>query len=118
LELLGFGSVSVICGALEALAIDQMIPDSESIKRILEICRDIHKYKDKNVHESGLTDSRKYLAIACANWDKRLTEDFLNHCIETSKHIDKFNKEVSDENLAEVCKNSLKGKYSKAYLSY
>jgi hypothetical protein len=71
------------------------------------------------VHESGLTDSRKYLAIACANWDKRLTENFLNHCIETSKHINKFNnKKVSDENLVAVCKNSLKGKYSKAYLSY
>jgi hypothetical protein len=108
LELLHFGSVSIICGALKALAVDKMIPANETIKEIIKICWDIHKHKDRIGHESGLIDSRKYLAIACSNWDKDVTKDFLNHCIETA--------EKNDNNLIEVSKNSLKGTYSKSYL--
>jgi hypothetical protein len=116
LELLNFGSYSVIGGALEALAYDQMMPDNETIEKIIKICWDIHKHKDRVGLEYGLGDRRIYLAIACANWDRNLTEAFLNHCIETSTHIDSFGDEVQDERLITVSENSLKGKYSKSYL--
>lgn len=116
LELLKFGSVSVICGALEVLAIDQMLPDDETIKDILLLSWDINKHKDRVGYEYGLIDSRKYLAIACANWSIELTRDFLNHCIETACEINSFGKSVQDDNLIAVCQNSLKGKFSKSYL--
>jgi hypothetical protein len=118
LELLEFGGISVIGGALFALAFDQMMPDNETIEKIIKKCWDIQNHKDRIGEEYGTMDYRKYLAIACANWDKKLTECFLNHCIETSTHISRFNNEVKDINLIEVCKNSLKGKYSKSYIAY
>jgi hypothetical protein len=110
LELLEFGSISVIVGALEALARDQMVPDNNTIEKIIKICWDVNKHKDM---VAGISDGRKYLAIACANWDKKLTERILNHYIETAYH---FNHTAKDNNLIEVCENSLKGKYSKSYL--
>jgi hypothetical protein len=116
LELLEFGSVSVISGALKALAIDQIIPNKNDVRKILLQCRDINKHKDRIGHEYGLLDSRQYLAIACANWDIELTRDFLNHCIATASDISSFGKPVTNQNLIDVCQNSLKGKFSKAYL--
>ena len=110
LELLNFGALSVIIGALEALAYDKMIPDDETIEKIIKICWDLHKHKDR-IEGSG--DGRKYLAIACANWDKKLTEGILNHYIETAYYFDGITK---NDNLIAVCENSLKGKYSKSYL--
>ncbi len=108
LELLKFGRLSVISGALMVLAMDKMMPDNNTIEKIIRTCWDIHKHKDRIGIEYGLTDDRKYLAIACANWDKNLVKDFLNHCIETA--------EKYDNNLREVSQNSLNGKFSKAYL--
>lgn len=116
LELLDFGSVSVIHGALLALAIDQMKPDENEIRNILSLCKDINKHKDRVGHEFGLMDSRQYLAIACANWDIQLTRDFLNHCIDTASNISSFGKPVINQGLIAVCQNSLNGKFSKAYL--
>jgi hypothetical protein len=116
LELLDFGSVSLIHGALLALAIDQMKPDENEIRNILSLCKDIHKHKDRIGYEFGLMDSRQYLAIACANWDLELTRDFLNYCIGTASDISSFGKPVTNQALIDVCQNSLKGKFSKAYL--
>lgn len=117
LELLKAGSVSVINGALYALAIDNMIPNEEIITQILEKCRDINKHKDRIGYEFGLLDSRLYLASACANWNKKITTDFLNHCIQTAYNIDKFGKSNKNVELIEVCENSLKGKVSKSYFT-
>jgi hypothetical protein len=110
LELLDFGSISVIRGALEALAYDKMVPDNDTIEKIIKLCWDIHKHKDR---VEGISGGRKYLAIACANWDKKLTEGLLRHYIETAYY---FNSIVKDTRLIEVCENSLKRKYSKSYL--
>jgi hypothetical protein len=101
-ELLKFGNSSVIEGAVTALAYDQMKPDNESIEKIIKLSWDWR-------NEKGYGDNRKYVAIACWNWDKKLTGNFLNHCIETADQY--------DNNLKEISKNSLKGKYSKSYLS-
>jgi hypothetical protein len=110
LELLGFGRISVIVGVLMALAYDKMVPDNETIEKIIKICWDLKNHKDIEV---GVSDGRKYLAIACANWNKKLTEGILNHYIETAYM---FNNITKDNNLIDVCNNSLKGKYSKSYL--
>lgn len=116
IELLNFGSVSVIAGTLRALAIEQLMPPTDEIEKILTMCWNINKHKDRIGHELGLIDSRQYLAIACANWNKDLTENFLNHCIETAYNINRFEKPIQNLNLIAVCENSLKGKYSKSYL--
>jgi hypothetical protein len=101
-ELLTFGNFSIIEGTVMALAYDQMKPDNETIEKIIKLSWDWR-------NEKGYGDNRKYVAIACWNWDKKLTENFLNHCIETADEY--------DNNLREVSQNSLKGKYSKSYLS-
>ena len=113
IELLQFGNICVINGALEVLAFDQMRPEAETIREILILSRDIHTRKDKVV---GIVDGRKHLAIACANWDLALTSDFLNHVIATAYYISSQGKPVLDQHLVDVCQNSLKGKFSKAYL--
>jgi hypothetical protein len=112
IELLDFGSTSVIAGALKALAIDKMLPPKKEIEEILQICWDINKHKDRIGHEFGLIDPRIYLAVACASWNLELTKEFLNHCIETAFNISRFDKPVENVQLVEVCKKSLKGKYS------
>lgn len=112
LELLNFGSTSVIAGALKALAIDKMLPSKNEIEEILKISWDINKHKDRIGHEFGLIDPRIYLAVACAGWDLELTKDFLNHCIETAFNISRFDKPVENTQLIEVSQKSLKGKYS------
>jgi hypothetical protein len=116
LELLRFGSVSVINGALKALAIDQMTPTEDEIRKILFVSKDINKHKDRIGHEYGLMDGRQYLAMACANWNIELTKDFLNHCINTASDINSFGKPITNHNLIDICQNSLKGKISKGYL--
>jgi hypothetical protein len=116
LELLDFGSVSVISGALQPLAVDQMTPSESEIKELLKLCWDINKHKDRIGQEYGLVDSRLYPAAACANWDRKLTEGFLNHCIETAYNINRFDKPIRNDNLITVCENSLKGKFSKSYI--
>jgi len=115
LELLNFGSTSVIAGALKALAVDKMLPQKNETEEILKISRDINKHKDRIGHEFGLIDPRIYLATACAGWDLVLTTSFLNHCIETAFNISRFNKPEENVYLIEVCKKSLKGKYSSLY---
>lgn len=115
LKLLSFGSTSVIHGALEALARDRMLPSKNDIKKIIKICWDINKHKDRIGHEYGLMDPRHYLAVACAGWDKTLTKDFLMHCIETAYDIDTFNKPVKNHNLIAVCQKALKREYAKLY---
>lgn len=116
IELLSFGSVSVILGALSVLAEDQMIPQTNEIKEIINLSWDINKHKDRLGEEYGLIDSRIYLALASSNWDIELTSSFLNHCIATAYNINRFDKPVENTNLIAVCKNSLKGKFSKGYL--
>lgn len=116
LELLEFGSISVISGALKALAVDQMKPNRDEIQQILLHCKDLNKHPDRIGYEYGIIDCRLYLAIACANWDIELTKNFLNHCIDTAYDLDRFGKSFINQNLIDVCKNSLAGKFSKRYI--
>lgn len=113
LELLNFGSLSVICGALEVLAVDKMLPPNNEIEEILRISWDINKHKDRTGHEYGLTDPRMYLAIACAGWDKTLCATFLNHCIDTAYDINRFDRAVENTSLINICKKSLRGEYTR-----
>ena len=46
LELLEFGHISVIVGALKVLAYDKMIPDNETIEKIINFCWDLKNHKD------------------------------------------------------------------------
>jgi hypothetical protein len=116
IELLKFGSVSVVAGALLSLAVDRMKPANNEIEEILKRSRDINKHPDRIGREFGLIDSRIYLALVCADWEPDMTNDFLNHCIETAFNINRFNKPEENSNLIAVCKNSLKGKFSKGYI--
>lgn len=116
IDLLNFGSVSVICGALFCLPFDRMTPSENQIEMLIEKSWDINKHPDRLDREFGLIDPRIYLALACADWNLALTEKFLNHCIQTAFNISRFNKQVVNTSLITVCENSLKNRFSKGYL--
>lgn len=104
IELLKFGGLSLVDGALNPLAYDKMVPPKDEIIELLNLCWDLHKHRDRIGEEYGYTDPRYGIAAACAGWDKNLVADFLAHCLATG------DKETSLQN---VVKSSLKGKYAK-----
>lgn len=80
IELLGFGGLSVVGGALVVLGHDQMMPPNNEIVELLELGWDLHRHKDRIGYEFGYLDPRYGLALACSRWDKELTGPFLEHC--------------------------------------
>ena len=101
LELLKFGGLSTVSGCLNPLGYDRMQPDEKQITELIKLSLDLHKHKD---YEPAYGDPRYGIAAACAGWDKKLTKEFLEHCIATAgKHTP----------LIYVAENSLKGKYVK-----
>lgn len=75
IELLKFGELSVLCGAMAALAFDDMIPNDSEIKNIINL---IESVDEEKLSVSGVHDPRSYLISAMSKWDLKLTEDFLN----------------------------------------
>lgn len=104
IELLKIGSLSIVDGALNPLGYDKMMPSTEEIKTLITLAWDLHKHKDRIGKERAYCDPRYGLAAACAGWDKQLTFDFLNYCLETAN---------GDTPLLNVAKNALKQKYIK-----
>lgn len=113
IELLEFGSISVVTGALRVLAEDQIIPKKEEIAAILQLSWNINKHKDRIGLEWALIDPRNYLALACANWDPALTAPFLEHCMATAQNIDRFGKSIENTTLQNISRNSLQSKFTK-----
>jgi hypothetical protein len=104
IELVEFGSISIIKGATIVLAYDKMIPKQKEILKLIALCWNLHKHKDRVGFEYGITDPRYGMAVACAGWDKVLTTDFLLHCISTASN---------DTALINAAKKSLKEEYTK-----
>jgi hypothetical protein len=97
LELLSFGRLSVIDGALDPLGYDRMMPPPEQIEQLIKHSWDLHRHPDMT---RGLVDARYGLAAACAGWEPALVRPFLEHCLSTG-----------DVPVKHVAENSLKGKY-------
>ena len=108
--------ISVITGALIALALQKSQPDDNSAEIIMEKTLNINKHPDRIDHEYGLIDPRQYVAISAALWNENIIKGYLNHCIDTAYNINRFGKPVENHNLITVCENSLKGKISKGYI--
>jgi hypothetical protein len=100
LELLRFGGLSIVDGALSPLGYDKMLPDEKQIKQLINLSWNLHKHKDLVGFEDNYCDPRYGIAAACAGWDRELTKDFLRHCVATG-----------DTPVIYVAENSLKGKY-------
>lgn len=113
LALLPTGSLSVVSGALYALAMDRMVPPDNEITEIIRLCWNSNKHPDRIGNEYGLMDPRYYLAVACAGWDKKLTTAFLEHCLANALEPNRFGKMTENNYLIEVCQKSLAGKYIK-----
>ncbi len=101
IELLKFGRLSVVTGAPMPLAQDRMIPISTEIEELVALSYNLHKHKDRRGTKLGSQDPRYGVAIACAGWDKKLTEKFLTHCLATGDAV-----------MRRVAESSLKGKYT------
>lgn len=104
IDLLKFGGLSLVDGALNPLAYDRMSPNNQEINELIKLGWNLHKHKDRIGKESGYCDPRYSLAAACAGWDKELTIEFLKHCLATAG---------KDTALRKVAENSLNQKYSK-----
>lgn len=116
LSLIERGNYSVISGTFTALAQDKMTPPNDDIARIIDYSKDLNIRKDYVGSEFGLMDPRIGLAIACHNWPKELTHEFLNYCIENCSYTDRFGSNTKNKYLIDACEHSLKGKYVNNYL--
>ena len=112
LALLDFGRLSVISGALKALAFDAMIPNGQAIQTIINLCWDAHQHPDRAGKAFGIMDPRIYLALACSQWEQGLVKDFLKHCLNTANFVNRHGKKVEDQQLVEVCQNALLRKFT------
>ncbi len=104
IELLKFGGLSVVDGALNPLAYDKMMPPSSQIKLLIYLSWNLQNHPDRIGFEYAYSDPRYGLAAACARWDKQLVTPFLKHCLLTAN---------KDSSLIYVAKMSLEGKYPK-----
>jgi hypothetical protein len=104
IHLMGFGGLSLVDGALNPLAYDQMLPSNEEIKKLIELSWDLHKHPQRIGKERAYTDPRYGIAAACAGWNGELVKAFLNHCAETAGN---------DSALKQVLQHSIKGKRPK-----
>jgi hypothetical protein len=104
IELLKFGGLSLVDGALNPLGYDKMAPPKEEVITLINLAWDLHKHKDRIGNEAGYSDPRYGLVAACAGWDKNLTQPFLAHCVLTAG---------IDSTLKNVAENAIKQKYVK-----
>lgn len=95
IESLESGNYSKMEGALEVLGYDKMIPSIENQEKIISLCWDFGKDRER-----GYTDPRYGLAAACAGWTSKNVKPFLEHCLNSS-----------DTPLIYVAEKSLKNKY-------
>jgi hypothetical protein len=80
INLMKKGQLSILCGAMAALAFDDMIPEDEEIA---EIINTIDGFDENRIHETGVHDPRKYLISAMSLWKIELTQPFLNKYVDT-----------------------------------
>lgn len=99
LELLKFGGLSVVSGALTVLGYDRMVPSRAEVKELIDVCWNLHRLPD---FSEQFCDPRYGIAAACAGWELSLSADFLEHCIATAGR---------DTGLIYVAENSLTGRY-------
>ncbi|HVU99128.1 MAG TPA: hypothetical protein VHE34_28090 [Puia sp.] len=104
IELLRFGGLSLVDGALTPLAYDKMQPCDDEILELITLSWNLHQHRDRLGNEQAYCDPRYGLVAACAGWNIELTSKFLRHCIDTSE---------TDKAIRSIAENSLRSKYSK-----
>ena len=81
-ELLKFGKFSVVSGAFEVIGEDQMLFSKDEISSLIEFA---NKFPAKVIR--GVIDFRIGLVNACINWDKDITKEFLQSCIDQTDDV-------------------------------
>uniref|UniRef100_A0AB33J5E4 HEAT repeat domain-containing protein n=2 Tax=unclassified Prevotella TaxID=2638335 RepID=A0AB33J5E4_9BACT len=74
MELLEFGELSVLCGAMASLTFDDVIPTKDDISLIIQ---KMESFEEGRIYVTGVHDPRGYLISAMALWNKELTSDYL-----------------------------------------
>lgn len=98
IELLETGNLSVLNGATDILAFDNMTPPEEDIKTIISI---LDSKDEKEIAIRGLGDPRQGLISAMSKWKDLTSHNYLNQIIESKK-----------KDLIEYAELALKGKKS------
>lgn len=79
IKLLKKGNLSVIDGALAALAYDDMVPSDEQIMQIIST---INENKEDELTFIGILDPRSFLISAMSKWDENLVSDYIRKYID------------------------------------
>ena len=80
IDLLQFGNLSVLNGAMDILTFDDMSPSEEEIKKIIFI---MDSKKEEEIAIRGLGDPRESLISAMRNWKDLSSQNYLNRFIES-----------------------------------
>ena len=80
IDLLQFGNLSVLNGAMDILTFDNMSPSEENIKKIISI---MDSKKEKDIAIRGLGDPRESLISAMRNWKDLSSQNYLNRFVES-----------------------------------
>ena len=97
-----FDNFKLMAGAFTALAMLQMIPNDQYIKKIIKLARDPRAAQEVRGHPRDNVGFRKWVATASAGWKDELKRDFLNECLE-----------FDDQHLKLAANSALLGKYEK-----
>ena len=98
-QLFGTGKHSVLCGAVNALSYDKVIPKKEDMHRLIKIVNE-----SVHLRNSGVMDTREVLISAMTNWPEEVV----------AKHLEEYKKTRSISR--DMINDALKGKtYYKEY---
>ena len=81
IDLLQFGNLSVLNGAICILTFDDMTPSETEIKAIISI---MDSKKEEDISIRGLSDPREYLLSAMSKWKNSTSETYIRRFLEAS----------------------------------
>ena len=101
-EVLNTQNPMFIDGALRAIALLKLVPDDETIQRIIAVARQPNFIKDVRGYPGDKSGLRYWVAAASGGWKKSLTQEFLLEC-----------QLITDTSLKLAADQALKGMYIK-----
>jgi len=99
-KIYSFENFRITYGAFQALALLQLIPDDDVVKKIIEVGSDPRGAEIVKGYPNDETGLRKWVASASAGWKDELKNEFLSDC-----------EKIKDQHLLMAVENSRKNKY-------
>ena len=87
---------------MTAMAMTRSVPSPEVAAEIITLARDPQVTAEVRGYPGDATGYRKWVAVAAADWDPEIKDEFLRECLE-----------FDDQHLTTAATASLQGKYTK-----